>query len=91
MSAILRRALVLARREQPLLAGVVPASDPGICFAGLVEALAEGTDGEANAAAGAILAHLIGLLVLLLGDELGMQPVHKVWPHMASTARETNE
>ena len=91
VSAILRRALKLAQRDQPILAQVALDPEPSACFTGLEEALAATRDGEASAAGGAILAHLIGLLVLLLGDELGMQPVHRLWPHVASSAGEMNE
>nr|MBA4157908.1 hypothetical protein [Gemmatimonadota bacterium] len=61
------------------------------CFTGLADAVAAGTDEEAAAAAAAVLAHLLGLLIILVGEELGMQPVHKFWPHVASSVRENDE
>ena len=89
--ALMRRALTLAMREHPLLVGVAVDTGPMACFTGLAEALAAGTDEEAAAAAAAVLAHLLGLLVTLLGEELGLQPVRKFWPHVALSVREIDE
>ena len=91
VSALFRRALHLAHRERPLLAGVSVDPEPAACFAGLAEALAEGSDEEAAEAGAAVLAQLLGLLVMLLGEDLGMQPVRKLWPQVASSVREIDE
>ena len=90
VSALLSRALHLAQREQPLLAGVSVSGEPAACFAGLREALASGSDEEATAAAAAILTHILDLLVVLLGEDLGMKPIRKLWPRAAS-AKEIDE
>ena len=87
IDAMLRRALHLAQREQPRLAGVAVSGEPAGCFTGLAESLAGGTDEEAIAAATTILTHMLDLLVMLLGEELGMKPIRKLWPR-ATTATE---
>jgi len=89
--ALMGRALNLAKREQPLLAGVTLGADPSACFTGLAEALAAGPVEDAAAAGSSIFAHFLGLLILLLGNELGMQPVRKLWPHAASSIMEIDE
>ena len=91
VAALFRRALHLAQRDYPVLAGVSASTGPAVCFAGLAEALAAGTDDGAAAASAGLLTHLLGLLVTLLGEELGMQPVHKLWPQMASSGTEIDE
>ena len=89
-SALLARALHLATREHPTLAEVTLDAKPGSLGA-LPQALARATPDEATHAGGAILAHLWTLLVLLLGEELGMQPVYKLWPHLAPDPKEIAE
>ena len=80
VTALFRRALHLAQRERPLLAGVAVSSEPGVCFTGLAESLATSAADDATSAAATILAHILELLVMLLGEELGMKPVRKLWP-----------
>jgi hypothetical protein len=89
VSALLRRALHLAQREQPLLTGLAVSAEPNACYSGLTESLAARTDAEATAAAATVFAHVLDLLVVLLGDDLGMKPVHKLWPR-ATSARGTD-
>jgi hypothetical protein len=72
------------QREQPLLAGVAVGGEPSACFIGLAESLAASTDGEATAAAATVLTHMLDLLVMLLGEELGMKPIGKLWPQETS-------
>jgi hypothetical protein len=90
VSALLRRALHLAKREQPLLAEVAVSGEPAECFIGLAGSLAASTDEAATAAAATVLAHMLGLLVMLLGEELGMKPIRKLWPQ-ATSGREIDE
>ena len=90
VSALFKRALNLAQREQPLLAGVALSSEPDACFAGLAESLGSSSDEEATAAAVTILAHILEVLVMLLGEELGMKPIRKLWPQ-ATSVREMDE
>jgi hypothetical protein len=87
VSALLRRALHLAQREQPLLAGLAVSAEPAACFTNVTESLAASTDEEATAAAATVLARMLDLLVMLLGEELGMQPIRKLWPQ-ATSAKE---
>lgn len=91
VAALLGRALHLAKRERPLLAAASFDPESSSCFTGLAAALAAGTDEEASAAAASVLAHLLGLLVALLGEELGLKPVRKLWPHLAPTISDTNQ
>jgi hypothetical protein len=60
------------------------------CFSGLAESLAASTEEEATAAAATVLTHMLDLLVMLLGEDLGMKPIRKLWPRATST-RETDE
>ncbi len=87
---MLGRALHLAQREQPWLAEVAVSGEPGACFTGLAESLAGRADEEATAAAATVLAHILDLLVTLLGEELGMKPVRKLWPQQ-TRGKETDE
>jgi hypothetical protein len=89
-SAVLGRALHLARREQPSLADVAVSGEPGACFSGLAESLPRDADEEATRAATALLSHTLDLLVTLLGEELGMKPVQRLWPEQISV-KETAE
>lgn len=90
VSALLRRALHLAQREQPLLAQVVVSGEPAACFTGLAVSLAGRAEEESTAVAATVLTHMLDLLVMLLGEELGMKPIRKLWPR-ATTAREIDE
>lgn len=90
VSVLLRRALRLTQREEPLLSGVTVSGEPGVCFVGLEESLAASADEQATVAATTILAHLLELLVMLLGEELGMKPIRKLWPRL-TTAGEIDE
>jgi|SRR5690606_28489149 len=90
VSALLKRALHLAQREQPLLAGVGVSGESDGCFISLTESLASSTDEEATAAAATVLKHMLDLLVILLGEELGMKPIRKLWPQ-ATSARKIDE
>jgi len=84
LSALFTRALRLAQREHPVLAEVGISGEPAPSFSDLSRSLATKTDEEASAAATGILAHAIGLLVMLVGEELGLQPIRKLWPHTTS-------
>ena len=85
-----RRALRLAQREQPALARVAVSEKPGECFTCLAESLVGSTDEEATVAAATVLTHMLELLVMLLGEELGMKPFSKLWPQ-ATSPREIDE
>jgi hypothetical protein len=84
VSALLKRALHLAQREQPLLAEVTVSGKSAPCFTSLRESLAASTDEEAAEAASTVLAQMLDLLVVLFGEDLGMKPIRKLWPQAAS-------
>lgn len=85
-----RRALHLAQRVQPILAGVAVSEKPDECFTHLAESLVASTDEEATVAAATVLTQMLELLVMLLGEELGMKPCRKLWPQ-ATSPRESDE
>jgi hypothetical protein len=89
--ALMGRALNLAKREHPVLTGVTLGGVHDTCYVGLAEALAAATAEEAAAAGDSVLAHFLALLILLLGIELGLQPVRRLWPHLASSLTEVDE
>jgi hypothetical protein len=91
VSALLKRALHLAQREQPRLAGVAVSGEPAACYVGLAESLAASTEEEATEAAATVLTHMLDLLLLLLGEELGMKPIHKLWPGATRVREIENE
>lgn len=79
LAALAGRALSLARREFDFLAGVRLAEDGGFSLTGLRDALAA-RPVEAEAACLSLTSHLAGLLVGLVGEELGLTPVQRAWP-----------
>ena len=89
--ALLRRALNLARRNRTLLASVSLHPEQDNCFTGLTEALEAGPDEEAIATVAAVLENLLALLVTFLGEELGTQPVRRIWQDAQTSLGETNE
>lgn len=91
VTALMGRALKLAKREHPVLADTTLGADPSVCFTGLAEALAGGTAEDAVAAGSAILTHVFDLLIVLLGEDLGVQPVRKLWPDLNSGVMENYE
>ena len=88
---LIGRALNLARRQHRGLADVTLGTEMPATFTGLPEALARETPEKAAEVGSAILAHFINLLIILLGHELAMQPVRKLWPHALSSVPETDE
>jgi hypothetical protein len=80
VGALLGRAVNLTRREFPFLADVSLQTDAAPSFEDLRESLRARGPAEAEAASVALLANLVGLLVDLLGEELGLRPVVNVWP-----------
>jgi hypothetical protein len=78
--ALLGSALHLARRDFPFLREVVPVAEPGGTLWGLADALRGREATEAGASVAAVVGHLIAHLVGLLGEELGVYPIRKIWP-----------
>jgi hypothetical protein len=76
-TALLRRALALARAEVPSLHGITEKADGSI--EGLEELAAHAPNVGIDAAV-AITAHLLGLLVTLIGQPLTVRLVREAWP-----------
>lgn len=75
-TALLRRAVALARRDVPLLGNVKVTADGRL--EGIKETTADaGTDIEAVAA---ITEHLLGLLVIFIGESLTLRLLRDAWP-----------
>jgi hypothetical protein len=90
--ALMGRALKLAKREHPVLAGTTLGTPPpSVCFDGLEAALAAGTAEDAVAAGSAVLAHVFDLLIQLIGEDLSVHPVRKLWPDLKSGVMENDE
>lgn len=80
VAALLRRAVNLTRREFPFLAVMPPETDAPPSFEAVHDSLRDRSPEEADAASVALLANLVGLLVDLLGEDLGLRPVVNAWP-----------
>ena len=76
-TALLRRALALARAEIPALHGITEKADGSM--EGLQEFAADARNVGIDAAV-AITAHLLGLLVTFIGEPLMVRLVHEAWP-----------
>lgn len=85
--ALVARAVNLARREFPFLAAVRPTPGAPGDLAALRESLATQDGARADAAAVAVLESLLGLLIGLLGEELGLWPVRVIWPDVTDGVR----
>jgi hypothetical protein len=79
-SALMRRALALARAEVPALQRVT--LNPDCSMEGLEELAADPSGGGADAPI-AISAHLLGLLVTFIGEPLTLRLVREAWPDVA--------
>ena len=86
VAALLGRAVNLTRREFPFLAGVRLQADAPPSFQALHESLKGRGPAEAEAASVALLGNLVGLLIDLLGEDLGLRPVVNVWPDVLQGA-----
>ena len=76
-ASLLRRALTLARADEPLVETIKVKPDGSL--EGL-EALAADTTNGGPEAAVAITAHLLGLLVTFIGEPLTLRLVREAWP-----------
>lgn len=77
-TSLLRRALSLARADVPGLHTVTLKPDGSL---ERLEALAAEAGHDGAEAAGAIIAHLLGLLVTFIGEPLTLRLVRDAWPH----------
>ena len=74
-AALLRRAVALARVEAPALQGIEVKADCSV-----FEQLAADSRDSATDAGVAIIAHLLGLLIIFIGASLTMRLVADDWP-----------
>lgn len=79
-AALLRRALALASEEVPALKSATVSADGHL--EGL-ERLATNPGSVASAAAGAITAHVLGLLVTFIGESQTLRLVREAWPNIS--------
>ncbi len=79
-ASLLRRALALASAEVPALRSATVSADGRL--EGL-EQLATQPGSVASAAAGAITAHVLGLLVTFIGEPLTLRLVSQAWPNIS--------
>lgn len=94
--ALFGRALGLLKREFPYLGTIRLQPDAPLSFHALRESLRGRDAEEVEAASTSLLANLLGLLVNLLGEDLGLRPVRSIWPNLVPQAgsrdsRETEE
>jgi hypothetical protein len=82
VAALLGRALSLTRREFPFLAAARLEPDAASSLEALHESVRGRSPAEADAASVALLANFVGLLIDLLGEDMGLRPVLNVWPNV---------
>ncbi len=84
-TTLVARAVRLAQAEVPALEQVTGDAGEGTLRG--VRAVVLASDGDlVMAAAGptAILAHVIGLLIAFIGEDLALRLIHEAWPDLAS-------
>jgi hypothetical protein len=84
--ALFGRAVGLSKREFPYLSAIRLQADAPLSFQALRESLRERDAAEVEGASTSLLANLLGLLVNLLGEDLGLRPVRSVWPNLVPQA-----
>ena len=77
-TSLLRRALTLARADDPLVETVKVKPDGSL--EGLEALAVDATNGGPEAAV-AIIVHLLGLLVIFIGEPLTLRLVREAWPN----------
>jgi len=77
---LMGRAVQLAGREFPFLAQVTVATNTRCSFSGLPLAVEGRTPEEIVDALSAVLSHFIWLLVIFIGENLGLLKVRELWP-----------
>lgn len=86
VNALLGRAIALAARDFPFLAGIGAIRAPDCSMIGLREALDDQNPGRAADALVAILGNFLWLLVDFIGESLGLRKVHEAWPDVPYTS-----
>lgn len=80
--ALARRALTLARVDFPFLNGIRVGSEPETVLEGLNGSVQGLEPEEVRGGLVALVANIIGLLVLFVGEELGLRLVRNQWPEI---------
>jgi hypothetical protein len=80
--ALMGRALQLASRDFPFLAAVTVVPRLGCSLAGMPQAVQGRAPEEVTEALTAVLAQFIWLLVVFIGENLGLRKVREVWPEV---------
>jgi hypothetical protein len=78
---LLARALRLAARDSPFLASVI-ISTKGDCELSGLAAIEERDPAEVADALTMALAHFMWLLVIFVGENLGLRKVREIWPEV---------
>src|SRR5688500_3593414 len=82
VQTLLARAIKLAARDHPILATVSVPADDDCAPLGLPAAIDVHQPKETSEALTAVLAHFIWLLVIFLGENLGLRKVREGWPEV---------
>jgi hypothetical protein len=83
--ALIGRAVKLAARDFLLLAAVGSTTPRKGCFDGLQQAAEQHESKEVESALVAVLANFMWLLVIFIGENLGLRKVREVWPDVPLT------
>ena len=83
--ALIGRAMKLAAREFPFLATVGNTTPRSGCFDGLRQAVEQRESKEVENALVAILANFMWLLIIFIGENLGLRKVREAWPDVPPT------
>jgi hypothetical protein len=83
--AMIGRAVKLAARDFPFLATVSSTTPRNGCFDGLRQAAEQRESKDVETALVAILANFIWLLVIFIGENLGLRKLREVWPEVPLT------
>ena len=90
VNALLGRAITLAAREFPVLAGIGAIKAPDCSLGGLRDALDEQDPSGAADVLVAIFGNFLWLLVDFIGENLGLRKVREAWPDVPFTPPATS-
>jgi len=91
VAALVGRALHLAKRDFANLDSVTFEAESPEVLIGLGRALHGQRATEGEAACEAVVVQLLELLTGLLGDDLGLRPIHRIWPDVTSARRDGHD
>ncbi len=84
------RAVQLASRDFPFLSSVTVAANTRCSLSGLPVAAQGRAPEEVADALTAVLAHFIWLLVIFIGENLGLRKVRELWPEVPFDTRDSS-